>query len=347
MMRYRPWIVVLLLGLSASSACENDFYATPIGEEGVGAAGGDGGGGAGGGEVCAGQCVPNAPLGWSVPALLWAGDLEAAPRCPDEAPTPGYEGYSGFGSVPLDCGVCACDPPASVTCALPTTWNASSVACQQGAGVTTPFHAPSGWDGSCTAQDAIAANVSCNGSPCVRSLVVNPPVAVGGPCTPTPQVPPPASNGFSTFSRACVGNAYPPCASPGETCVPAGPEGFATCIFQKGDVACPAPWARKEGFYEEFNDGRSCTPCGCGPAGGASCIAAVSVYTDGTCSAPVGFLAVSSEDPESCIDLPTGSALGSKMGEVVSTQPGSCPPTGGEPVGDVEPNQPATFCCLE
>lgn len=236
MMRYRPWTVLLILLLTLPT-CETDFYAIPLDD--------------GDRALCAGQCVPNAPPGWSVPVLLWSGDHESAPGCPDEAPTP-----------------------------------------------------------------------------------------------PTPQEPPPASNVFATFSRACLGNASSPCASPEETCVPAAPMGFARCIFQDGDVACPAPWTRKQVFYEGFIDGRTCTPCGCGPSGGASCIAAVSVYGDDACSVPMASTLVSSTDPASCVDLVSGSPLGSKVVEVAWSQPGSCPPTGGEPIGDVEPNQPATFCCL-
>ena len=340
------WRLTACLVLLGGAGCENDFYASYIDEDAGVTSGSGGEGGEGGGTVCDGQCLAHGPLGWSEPALLWAGDMEQAPACPDGASAIGYEGYSGFGTA-LPCSPCACDPPPSVSCAMPETWTASSVACS-GPGATTPFNAPAGWDGSCTAEDAIPAGALCNNSPCVRSLLIEPPVATAGACAPTPQVPPPAENAFSIFAKACVGNAYyPPCAASGELCVSAAPEGFATCIFHPGDVECPAPWNDKRIYYETFQDSRGCSACGCGPAEGASCIAAVQVFSDNACGAALDSTLVSSNIGSSCQDLLTGVALGSKTAEVVLTEAGACPPTGGEPIGDVEPNEPATFCCLE
>ena len=88
------------------------------GAGGQGAAGGEasaGGQGGTGGDMhsslCSGQCTPPAPLGWFGPALLWFGSAEAVPDCPADAPTLGYEGFADLQRPPMDCAVCACDPP--------------------------------------------------------------------------------------------------------------------------------------------------------------------------------------------------------------------------------------------
>jgi hypothetical protein len=46
-----------------------------------------------------------------------------------------------------------------------------------------------------------------------------------------------------------------------------------------------------------------------------------------------------------CANVVPGSGLGSKSAAVVDIDAGSCPPIGGEPIGEVVPTEPATFCC--
>jgi len=324
------WLPIALAG------CTNDFYAHVVEEIPPDA----------GGPECSGQCVPNAPLGWSEPVLVWSGDIQEGPGCPAHAPTIGYEGYAGFGATPLACPKCECEPPEGTTCVLPESWRASSALCYQ-PGTTVVFDAPPGWDGSCTTENAIAAGAVCNGSPCVRSLTIDPPVVSGGACAPKVDDAPPAKNDpFTTFARACIGNAYPPCESPGELCIPAAPEEFSTCIYQQGDLACPDPWSEKRVYHEKLIDNRGCTACACGPAEGGACTAALSAYQSNVCTTPAAALFLNSDQPPSCTDVMTGVALGSKKAEVLSIEPGACPPLGGEPIGDVEPGPPATFCCL-
>ncbi|MGK4003271.1 hypothetical protein WMF31_11650 [Sorangium sp. So ce1036] len=42
---------------------------------------------------------------------------------------------------------------------------------------------------------------------------------------------------------------------------------------------------------------------------------------------------------------PPGVALGSKSAGVVAVDPGGCAPSGGEPIGELLPAEPSTFCC--
>ncbi|UQA57134.1 hypothetical protein [Polyangium aurulentum] len=52
-----------------------------------------------------------------------------------------------------------------------------------------------------------------------------------------------------------------------------------------------------------------------------------------------------SDEPSKCNDLFSGAPLGSKTAEVLSYQPGTCQPSGGELVGQIVTNEPAVFCC--
>lgn len=120
---------------------------------------GGGGGGAGGGSACPGQCVPLGSYDWQGPALLWTGNKEAMLDCPPEAPVPSALVFTGL-DAPIVCDICKCDAP-SGSCALPTTLTAyDSTVCPVApvGSVPTPFDAPAGWDGSCTAVNPIPAN---------------------------------------------------------------------------------------------------------------------------------------------------------------------------------------------
>ncbi|KYF94126.1 hypothetical protein BE20_07385 [Sorangium cellulosum] len=60
-----------------------------------------------------------------------------------------------------------------------------------------------------------------------------------------------------------------------------------------------------------------------------------SVYSDGACAEQVASTLISS----------MGVGLGSKSAEIVAVDPGACAPSGGEPIGALEPAAPSTFCC--
>ncbi|MDC0682873.1 hypothetical protein [Sorangium atrum] len=329
------------------------------GEGGAGGAGGEGGaGGAGGGDetACAGDCVAPAPLGWFGPALLWYGPPDQAPDCPAAAPNVGYQGFADLAPVPLACAACLCDPPAAASCELPLDWSAYAATCAvtvPGTAVTS-FAAPEGWDGTCTAVNAIPAGQDCGGQPCVQWLSIDAPaVVVPSACTPRVDEPPPPArlDPWQTRALACVPGAYTECASDRSTCMPTPgqpgvppPGGFLTCIFHEGDVTCEAPYLDRHVFYGGAEDTRGCSECGCGEPEGASCTVMASVYSDGACGALLVSAVVSSTTPF-CGVTPPGVALGSKSAEVVAVDPGGCASSGGEPLGELLPAEPSTFCC--
>jgi len=128
-------------------------------------------------------------------------------------------------------------------------------------------------------------------------------------------------------------------------CAPRAAEapGFLSCIFQKGDNDCPAPYLDKHVAYSGFH-APGCAPCLCGPPD-SSCSAALSVFGDGACSPkPLLTVDLSSAGPV-CHDLPSaGVALGGKR-LVLAYDAGACAPSAGGAM-DAGPSGASTFCCL-
>ncbi|WP_437594885.1 hypothetical protein [Sorangium sp. So ce1000] len=149
---------------------------------------------------------------------------------------------------------------------------------------------------------------------------------------------------WATRATACVAGAHTACAD-ATTCAPAAPSGFLTCIYHEGDAACPDGYAQRHVFYKDVLDRRDCTPCSCGEPTGASCTIMASVYRDAACTDLVASTLVGSSVPFCGVTLP-GIGLGSKSAAVAAVEPGACAPQGGEPVGELQPVEPSTFCCI-
>ncbi len=183
----------------------------------------------------------------------------------------------------------------------------------------------------------------------MQSVTIEPPVLHEDGCTPVTQpVPKDLSPTWGTFARACEWSPRGICADPGKVCSPSGPpDGFRTCIAHEGDVSCPSysPYQERHVFYEGLDDTRTCSPCSCGAPEGGSCSGLISVYADGACSALLSSTLVTSAGAL-CADVAAGSALGSKSAGPVTYTPGTCTPSGGEPMGTAEPRDAVTLCCL-
>jgi hypothetical protein len=92
------------------------------------------------------------------------------------------------------------------------------------------------------------------------------------------------------------------------------PEGFRTCVAQKGDIACDSysVYSERHVFYSGVDDTRTCTPCTCGAPTGGTCSMLITLYTDAACSIELGSDTVKSTDSAPCLDMPVGSGLGSE-----------------------------------
>jgi hypothetical protein len=298
--------------------------------------------------ACPGACIDAPPLGWSDPAVLWLGAMGTPPpSCPTEAPVVGFQGFADLAAPPASCGACSCGE-ATATCALPSSLAVSSATCP-GGGVTTPFDPPASWDGSCTNGNPLQANQMCGAVTCAKSLTTGPLVVQNEGCSAATALPvmptPPAT--WQTAALACKRGSSVLCDDPLQVCAPVAdvPPGFLVCVYQAGDVDCPASFPDKHAVAAGADDQRACSPCACGSPTGGLCVATLNVFTDDGCTAPLLSVPIGSTGP-ACFDLvPPGPALGSKTVDKVKYLPGACVPSGGEAIGQALPTGPATFCC--
>lgn len=211
-------------------------------------------------------------------------------------------------------------------------------------GMTTDFSPPASWDGTC--NDDIMIPVGQGPA----SMLVEPLALTERGCKPPDPLPPKGDDSsWRTFARACRGFGFSPCLDPGMLCVPTAeppPQGFSQCIFQKGELECPAGYPNRHVFYDDIEDSRRCSACWCGPPEGGVCSSNVSLFLDASCSAPQTTAFLDSLSPQCLSPLGgLGTALGSKEATSPVYTPGSCEPMGGEPLGSVELTGPSTFCC--
>jgi hypothetical protein len=306
------------------------------------------------GVKCNGVCVPAvADSLWSpVPFVFWQGmtkDLTTS-DCPTKAPNRSQLYYSTPDQTPVPCPTCSCELSTGA-CALPETVTVSaSLSCPGDADAGTPFNPPTAWDGGCTTNDAIAA-VDCDGGPCLATA--GPIAPIGASCKPTQSVVPKIVT-WTNAAFACGGGTNTgACEDPGAVCVAAPstlPAGFSICLSTNGDdptVQCPTGYPFWIVYYLGGDDSRACADCDCSPPQGDSCSdSLVSLYIDDACTTKVGAVTATSSGPM-CVSIPNSSPLGSKQASASVYSPGTCQPSGGGPIGSVEPKHPVTFCCQQ
>jgi hypothetical protein len=298
--------------------------------------------------ACTGQCAPYSPLEWSGPSLLWIGPPSQTPTCPAAVSASGYFAYADL-DASAPCPPCQCAPPAG-SCGLPPAIGVSPESCEaaDADGGDTPFNPPAGWDGGCTEDDAIAGGALCDGGPCAQSATIAPLTVNETGCEPVaPTVSPPPISQSSAL--ICEGMAPGACAITGESCLPATP-GFAICVFQAGDHDCSAsfgPYTQKVLVYIDVSGMPSCSACTCGAPAGSVCTSKLSFYVDGMCASPASNANLVDSTKPVCVDLITGTALGSKSASEPVYAPGACQAGGGVLMGSVVPVDPTTFCCIQ
>ena len=206
------------------------------------------------------------------------------------------------------------------------------------------FNAPTPWDGTCdsTTQTPDGAAHSLTIHPIAMTEIgcaVGPPVAAKV-----------VSLRWDTYARACDDH-FPLGRLDRSICLPPDPPppGFALCIVQKGEWACPTNpdniFTEQHVFYEGVKDDRQCSACTCGAPTGSACKAKISIYEDANCSVLLDQKTISSSS-ETCIDIQLpGQALKSKKASSMTYLPGTCPAMGGDGSGSATPTIPATFCC--
>lgn len=364
-MRRRAGMVIGGIGLLVPACGSWGAGDTPLAEEGgapttisstgTGGEAGSlftGGGGAGGGPACAPGCVTGVTTPFEGLSMYTFAQKDAYAQndaladCPAHAKIVGFEGHADMKVEPHTCPSCACSPAA---CALPEGLRAGAAKCPADGATSLPFGPQGGgWEGTCDDSNAIPAWLQCEGVPCVQSLSVPP--AVVEACVPSVQgiASDPPAPVWGKAVRECL--ISPPSGEGcegGLVCPPEVPPGFFLCVFMKGDddaYECPDDYPFREVFFAGVEDARACEECSCGPPVGAACAAYVEAFTGPACTSPVAAVTVT-ESEGACVDVPSGSALGSVEASLVVDVPGSCAHSGGKPVGGVAPAGPVTLCC--
>jgi hypothetical protein len=277
-----------------------------------------------------GEAPPPQPLK-GIPWTSWIGVEFAEPNCP----------------------TCSCVAPTLPEdgCVLPSTWSAESTACGDASAPNiTSFDPLLDWTGSCTSTNPIAGGMLCDGAPCVKSLVVQPPAIQ--PCIADPAMPPEGQT-LPSPKRTMVIE-YVAAATSGtcdETtnCIAPPPEGYKLCFVAddlQAEAECPAGWTDRFTGWRDVTDGRACSACTCGAPEGAYCEVRAKVYSDDVCGNERGSLVVSSSEGAKCVDLLEGTALGSKTAEVLAYQAGTCAPSTSEVLGEIVTDRAVTYCCI-
>lgn len=258
--------------------------------------------------------------------VLYDGDPASLPSCPPEHPDVAYTGHAGLVPEPAVCAACTCAAP-TVTCTPRSLTLSDDATCnhavgsvvQPPAGQCGPMAPPTGTQAVSAAAPAVSA------TPCT---------AGGGDKTV-----PPAK--WQRAALACSGGGLGGGCGPGKFCTgaPVAPFVGALCVFRSGDHGCPGGFADKHLFTDTVKDTRDCSACTCG-APAASCDVTTRIYPDGTC----GGTPTDVPDDGSCVAV-SGSPASL---DVQISKSGSCPASGGAPIGSISAGTvQTTVCCAQ
>ena len=287
---------------------------------------GDMTGSTGNNETCEEQqvCVEAAPEGWSNPGLRLFGERGQLPSCTEEGfPIEGTSGYEEAVGAPAECG-CSCDYPTELMCpsAHATYYGGETCASKQQHTDQGPIN--------CS-----AFHVGINGQNSA-TVVADPPEDVS--CTPNASTTL-APLDFLAPTTLCLPESLGLACGEDSTCFPTA-ESNTYCIAQAGNIPCPANsrYNDRTVLFEEFQDARECTECECGSAT-TECHGSLILFDESDCSGNEIEIPID----DSCVEsIPDSFNRSSYVPEEAT---GSCPPSGGEPTGDIEGRTPVTVCC--
>jgi hypothetical protein len=114
------------------------------------------------------------------------------------------------------------------------------------------------------------------------------------------------------------------------------------CVWQPGSLECPG-----DIFTDRFirhaavDDSRACATCTCGDPTG-DCEGDVVLYASNDCSGVPSLV----EQIGSTCTVSAGGSVSSARGNSLSVSNVSCEPSVGTAVGEAEPDDPYTLCCM-
>jgi hypothetical protein len=273
-------------------------------------------------------CAPAPPSGWSGPLVL--SPAGSTPACP-----PLFDGAASrtgdeLTNVPPASCACTCGPASGATC----TGNATLLRFATSDCSDTP------------AMLSIPPASACSGGIGTmwggKALLAATPGTCTGTDTPTKPAPETAARALCEAARVGGGCGAGVCVAPTPPTFEPG-----ACVVRAGDVACEssAYVARTVVYTGGIADERTCPACTCEAATGAACEGAVTLYTNGACSAPAGGVFLGT----ACSASPSPWAPSGASYQVTGIDQGSCAPTVASPPpeGAVAGIDPVTICCTE
>lgn len=274
------------------------------------------------------DCVPSAPGGWDGPVLVYEG-ASAAPACGGAYPDEVAEGGTALSADPASCSTCTCSGTGD--CDMPLGFESGGVDASCG--------------GACLSS--VTSNCALLSPSCVVGQATtwvenHPPANAGTGCAPSAQAPSVSAASWDANARACAPDVTLERAicDAGELCAPEGPFAGALCVYQDGDVACPASgYSDRHVYFTTIGDDRDCSACSCG----AECDYTWHFFdgADTTCASPIASLTAAHQ----CVAV-TPASDSIRVGAEIASPTGACIASGGDPTGSADAQTPITFCCL-
>lgn len=292
--------------------------------------------------ACSGgqTCVPTAPSGWTGPVLYYSGsgDAGALPSCPTGS-SAAFTGGTGIVSPAAACSACTCG---GVGCSDPIVH----------------FYSSCNSSGSGTELGSVTATSNCKSSGIACGGYFDIGTETTALCTPSAQSPMVPANQWATASEACATTDASAACGTGDICAPSA-TGFSPCVYQAGDVACPAAgYTAKQLIDTVMADTRGCTPCTCGApstgdGGPATCSGGlVTVSDQSSCPGPGSGTDLYTQQffvPVGCymngVPCDPGTTTYLNVYKAATATAGTCSPDGGVVTGSVTTSQ-VTVCCM-
>lgn len=284
-------------------------------------------------------CVGEVPVGWTGPvALLPSVGEDPEPECAgdwDELST------TAFTDLQASAAQCDCECATSVNSACTTvTLTRSALADSD----CSPVQAT--WDTgtNCTAMPASSPDMQQAGNGHYWRAVAE---VTSGTCAPMPtESIEPAVFSVRTTLCASGGGTSAGCEAE-EQClpVPDGDYDGRMCIWQTGDLQCPAgAWTERSLLHQDIADDRDCTACSCGDAEG-ECHGSLGLANAANCSGQL-VANIPIDSTECTQGVSNLTSLGADVLGALTPDNPTCDPSNSTPIGDAEAVDPITVCCL-
>jgi hypothetical protein len=166
----------------------------------------------------------------------------------------------------------------------------------------------------------------------------------GGSCAAPAQVPYVEPWTWTASSLGCAPAVSPTSCGAGGICTASPPIGFGVCVFEAGDVACPAgAYATKHLVHSGVADTRDCTACACGAPTVACSGGGIYVFPNAGCNFSLS--AASVQEGTCSFDGFGVAQVSNIMTTTMPVASGVCAPSGGQPTGTAAPTGAITVCC--